>query len=79
MAHPVALSPAPQELTWGDEMVKTPKTLVLVGAEEADVDAVALLRNTFSEGQKGVQVVIGERGDKAVADYTELIPTKVEG
>ena len=79
VAHPVALSPVPQELTWGDEMVKTPKTLVLVGAEEADVDAVALLRNTFSEGQKGVQVVIGERGDKAVADYAELIPTKVEG
>ena len=79
LAHLVALSPVPQEVTWGNNTFKTPRNIVLVGADEADVDAIALLRKNFSEGKKGVQVVIGERGDKAVSTYTEQIPNKVEG
>ena len=72
------LSPAPQEIAWGEEIFSTPKNIVLVGADEADVDAVALLRNNFAEG-KGLTVVVGERGDEAVSAYAELIPDKVEG
>ena len=79
VAHPVALSPAPQEVAWSDEALKTPKNIVIVGSEEADVDAVALLRNAFKESKKGVEVVIGERGDEAVSAYAEQIPNKVEG
>ena len=74
----VALSPAPQEITWSEQVLKTPQSIVLVGADEADADAVALLRNTFSEGA-GTTIIIGERGDEAVSAYAELIPDKVEG
>ena len=69
----VALSPAPQEITWSEQVVKTPQSIVLVGGDEADADAVALLRNTFSEGA-GTTIIIGERGDEAVSAYAELIP-----
>ena len=79
VAHPVALSPVPQEVAWGDEPLKTPKNIVIIGSDEADVDAVALLRNAFTESKKGVEVVIGERGDEAVSAYAERIPDKVEG
>ena len=34
-----ALSPAPQEIVWSEQVVNTPKSIVLVGAEEADADA----------------------------------------
>ena len=72
------LSPAPQEIAWGEETFNTPKSIVLVGADEADADAVALLRGAFAEG-KGMSVIIGERGDEAVSAYAEQIPDKVEG
>ena len=72
------LSPAPQEIVWGEEIFSTPKNIVLVGADEADADAVALLRNNFAEG-KGIIVIVGERGDEAVSAYAEQIPNKVEG
>ena len=75
---PVVLSPVPQQVAWGDEVLKTPKNIAIVGADEADADAVALLRSNFSEG-KGMSVIIGERGDEAVSAYAELIPAKVEG
>ena len=73
-----ALSPAPQEIVWSEQVVNTPKSIVLVGADEADTDAVALLRGTFAEG-KGLSVIIGERGDEAVSAYADQIPDKVEG
>ena len=75
---PVTLSPLPQELVWGDETFSKPKTIALEGVENADADAVALLRNNFAEG-KGLKVIIGERGDEAVKAYEEQIPDKVEG
>ena len=76
--HCTALSPAPQEIAWSEQVVKTPQSIVLVGADEADADAVALLRKTFAEG-KGVTVIVGERGDEAVSAYADQIPEKVEG
>ena len=79
VATSVALSPAPQEIVWGEQTISTPRNIVLVGAEEADADAVTLLRNAFSEGEKGVSIIIGERGDEAVSAYAEQIPDKVEG
>ena len=76
---PVTVSPLPQELVWGSETFSKPKTVVLEGADCADVDAVALLRNNFAEGAKGLKVIIGERGDEAVKGYEEQIPNKTEG
>ena len=78
-AQTVNVSPVPQRLVWGDKAFDQPKSIVIKGADEADADAVALLRNHFAEEGKGIKVVIGERGDKAVKAYDKQIPHKVEG
>lgn len=75
----VCVSPLPQELVWGNETFNKPKTIVLKGADYADADAVALLRNHFVEGVNGITLVVGERGDEAVKAYEDKIPQKVEG
>ena len=77
-AQTVNVSPVPQRLVWGDKAFDQPKSIVIKGADEADADAVALLRTHFAEG-KGIKVIIGERGDKAVKAYAKQIPDKVEG
>lgn len=78
-AQTVNVSPLPQQIVWGDKAFDQPANIVIKGADEADADAVALLRSNFTDGKKGVKVIIGERGDKAVAKYAEQIPNKVEG
>ena len=75
----VFISPLPQELTWGEATINTPKAIVLEGADHADADAVALLQDYFTESTKGFKVIIGERGDEAIAAYEGQIPDKVEG
>ena len=78
-AQTVSVSPLPQRLVWGTKAFDQPESIVVKGADEADADAVALLRSSFAEGKKGVKVVLGERGDKAVKAYEQQIPNKVEG
>ena len=78
-AQTVNVSPLPQRLVWGDKAFDQPESVVINGADEADADAVALLRSNFAEGKKGIKVVIGERGDKVVKAYEKQIPNKVEG
>lgn len=78
-AQTVNVSPVPQRLVWGDKAFDQPATIVFNGADEADADAVALLRDRFAEGKGGVKVLIGERGDKAVKAFAKHIPNKVEG
>ena len=78
-AQTVSVSPLPQRLVWGTKAFDQPESIVIKGADEADADAVALLRSSFAEGKKGVNVIVGERGDKAVEKYSAQIPNKVEG
>jgi len=78
-AQTVNVSPVPQRLVWGEKAFDKPMSIALQGTEEADKDAVALLRSHFNEDSKGVKVIIGERGDKAVKAYDKQIPNKVEG
>ena len=78
-AQTVNVSPLPQHLVWGEKAFDQPESIVIKGADKADADAVALLRSNFAEGKKGLKVVIGERGDKAVEKYAAQIPNKVEG
>lgn len=77
-AQPVTISPTPHNVVWGDKVFERPGTISLVGAEEADTDAVATLLKAFPAGD-GVTVSIGERGDKAVANVSHLIPDRPEG
>ena len=80
-AQTVNVSPQPQRIVWGDKAFGQPKGVMLKGADDADADAdaVALLRSNFADSKKGVRVIIGERGDKAVKAYENQIPNKVEG
>ena len=74
-----SISPLPQRVVWGDKAFDQPENIVIKGADDADAVAVALLRSNFAEGKKGIKVVLGERGDKAVKAYEAQIPNKVEG
>lgn len=76
-AQKVTVSPTPQNVSWGDAVAFTNDVAyALVG--EADADAVALFKKNFAT-EGALQVVMGERGDAAVADYEALIPQKAEG
>ena len=79
-AQEADIYPKPQSVEWGNETAFTNNTaFVLVGSENADKDAVALFERHFNTENGTVQVIIGERGDDAVAQYESLIPEKNEG
>ena len=79
-AQKVSVYPVPQDVVWGENVAFANSAgYVINGEESADVDAVALLKKNFNTGNDGVALVIGERGDAAVAEYEELIPQKPEG
>lgn len=73
------ISPTPQNVSWGQAVAfASGQSFALVGEEGADSDAIALFKKNFST-DGALQVVIGERGDAAVAEYETLIPQKAEG
>ena len=79
-AQSVKISPLPQEINWSTEKAfDNNASYTLVGEDDADSDAVQLLKKHFSTENGTVQLIIGERGDASVADYESLIPQKSEG
>ena len=61
-AQQVTVSPLPQNITWGEgKAFDNTTTFTLVGADEADADAVTLLKESLTTGEGGVELVIGER------------------
>lgn len=55
-------------------------TYKLCGADKADADAVALLKESLPISDKGsVEIIIGEAGDKAVKKFVKQIPAGAEG
>ncbi len=79
LAQQVNISPTPQSVTWGESVAFAgDAAYTLVGESSADGDAVALFKKNFATGG-AVQVIMGERGDEAVAEYESLIPQKDEG
>lgn len=79
-AQSVSVSPTPQQITWGDDVAfSNNAAYTLNGAESADADAVNLFKKKFATAGGTVDVIIGERGDEAVAAYESLIPQKAEG
>lgn len=77
-AQQTAISPTPQRIAWSQKAFDRPQHISLKGAETADTDAVAALLSQFAKG-KGVKVVIGERGDKAVRAVADSIPDHPQG
>lgn len=78
MAQVATISPVPQKIEWGAKAFDRPSNLMLVGEKTADSDAIRVLLQQFAAG-KGVKVIVGERGDKAVKKYVNKIPKKAEG
>lgn len=76
----IDIYPKPQTIAWGNETAfNNNASYTLTGSETADTDAVSLFKKNFSTENGGVEVIIGERGDEAVAGYESLIPEKAEG
>ena len=72
--------PQPQEVKWGEgKAFDNTVAYNLVGADKADADAVALIGKYLKTENGTMQLIIGERGDAAVAAYENLIPEKTEG
>ncbi len=79
-AQQTDIFPKPQQVKWGTEKAfDNTVAYTLVGAADADADAVALIGKHFATTNGAVSLTIGERGDAAVAAYESLIPAKSEG
>ena len=79
-AQSLDIYPKPQEITWNNDVAFSSNTsYTLTGAENADGDAVNLLKKNFHIAEGGIDLIIGERGDEAVAAYADKIPNKDEG
>ena len=79
-AQQVTVSPLPQEITWGSKAFDKGFSYTLTGESDADADAVRVLKSGLTAGSgSNVNIVIGERGDAAVAAYEGNIPNKKEG
>lgn len=75
------LSPLPQQSRIDSQTISLSQPVTLVGADKADADAVALLRNHLTRVQPkgGLKLIIGERGDKSVKAFAKQIPAQAEG
>lgn len=79
-AQTVDISPKPQSVEWGTvKAFDNSVNYTLTGESDADVDAINLFKKNFGTQNGDIEVVIGERGDKAVEQYESLIPEKNEG
>ncbi len=79
-AQTVKIYPIPQSIAWGNETAfENSASYTITGEADADADAVNLFKKNFSTTDGAVELVIGERGDVAVAAYESLIPQKAEG
>ena len=81
-AQSINLFPQPQQLTATQKTLTLPDTYQVTGESEANVHAVNKLKMLFAgkqTGKDGIQIFIGEKGDKSVRKYARLIPNQPEG
>ena len=81
-AQKTYLQPEPQQLNASGKTIGLPGAYHLIGAEEANIHAVNLLKRLF-EGKRqeksGLAVYIGEKGDRAVRKFSSRVPAHPEG
>ena len=86
----VTISPLPQQISWGGAAFANAEKFYLVGASQADADAVEFLSskvNVIGTSEKvnakkfpqATPIIIGEANDKAVKKFKKLIPAQAEG
>ena len=80
-AQDIAVQPHPQQITSTGKNIPLPSTFRIIGAEEANPQAVELLKALIGKriDTKGYPIYIGEKNDKSVRKYKKLIPEKAEG
>ena len=79
-AQNVKIYPIPQDITWGNDVAfENSASYTITGEADADADAINLFKKKFNTTDGSVELIIGERGDAAVAAYESLIPNKAEG
>ena len=78
-AQQVTISPLPQSIAWGEKAFDRQTAFNVVGAETADADAVNALTAKYKATGGNIELLIGERGDAAVAEFETSIPSKAEG
>ena len=79
-AQEVKIYPIPQNITWGNGTAfENSASYTITGEADADADAINLFKKKFGTTDGTVELIIGERGDAAVAAYESLIPEKAEG
>ena len=79
-AQTTDIYPIPQDITWGNDVAfENSASYTITGEADADVDAINLFKKKFGTTDGAVELIIGERGDAAVAAYESLIPNKTEG
>ena len=79
-AQTVKIYPIPQSITWGNDVAfENSASYTITGEADADADAINLFKKNFTTTDGAVELIIGERGDAAVAAYESFIPAKAEG
>ena len=79
-AQTITIFPQPQNIVWGEEKAfDNSAGFTITGEADADADAIALFKKNFGTENGSVELIIGERGDAAIAEYESLIPEKAEG
>ena len=78
-AQQVIISPLPQSASWGEKAFDRQTAFNVVGAETADADALNALTAKYGATGGSIELIIGERGDDAVAAYEASIPSNAEG
>ena len=69
IAQQVTISPLPQSIAWGEKAFDRQTAFNVVGAETADADAVNALTAKYEATGGSIELIIGERGDAAVAEF----------
>lgn len=77
-AQEVQVSPVPQSISRGAYAFNNNSSFRIQGDATADGDAVKLLKDKLKIGLGDIELIIGEKGDDAVASYVQDIPEKKE-
>ena len=79
-AQEIKVYPIPQDISWSNEVAfEKSASYNITGEADTDKDAINLFKKNFSTTDGEVELIIGERGDAAVAAYEAEIPEKAEG
>lgn len=81
MAQSIVINPLPNETRYKGKRIAQPQTFHMVGRDEAAPNAVRALDSLLGGrlDTQGVELVIGEKGDKCVKKYVKYIPNYPEG